>query len=400
MRRKQTKKTKDFGIGSTHIKIATGIKRSMKAALAATKSPYPTIPATLTTTVFDKAGIAKSLRRYLGVTYGAGVRPLITAALQHLVNQGKLRFVVPMPNWLSYQPLIEKTGGHCLPIDIIPLAKDRRRHFSLYLKQLDALLLHANVFVFTPYNNPSGIQYTAEETAAIARLLKKHRHVSIIVDDIYRELCPTVLPSFLAQYPEFHERCIYIAGTTKSHSLRAGYAIAPQPIAHAMDEYLRLVFGTPLAKYELAGLKKALTTSIPTTKVNRLFKKRDLLIRKLADIHRWNVVNKTPDGGNYVLVNVEQDMKRLHCDTASEYATKLKTEAKIIAIPIEKYHLRFCVRVDSKVLSVVKQIKAWQKTAKPRLAYSPSQLLRNLSFLNTPRPSVIPSLISHSPMTL
>ncbi|MDF1655779.1 MAG: pyridoxal phosphate-dependent aminotransferase [Coxiellaceae bacterium] len=391
---RKIRKSHDFGIGSTHIKINHAITACMASTLATIKTPYPVISADLTAAVFSKAGVAKSLHKSLGVTYGAGVRPLITAALQHLANQGKSRFVLPMPNWLAYQPLLKHVGAHCLPIDLIPLANNRKYHFTRYLKQLNDLLLHADVFVFTPYNNPVGIQFNAEETAAIVYLLKIHSHVEIIIDDIYQELCSTALPPFLAQYPELHSRCIYIAGITKSHSLRAGYAIAPKSTAKSMDDYLRLVFGTPLPKDRLVGLKKALTTPVPTKKLTRLFKKRDLLIKLFKDIHGWAVVNKKPDGGNYVLVSVRRAMLLTRCDSADAYAKQLKSEAGIIAIPIDKYHLRFCVRIDSDILSLVKQIKTWQeRTVIP--AYRRSQLLRNLSFLNASSRRVTRTITLH-----
>ncbi|MDF1796698.1 MAG: aminotransferase class I/II-fold pyridoxal phosphate-dependent enzyme [Coxiellaceae bacterium] len=383
----------DFGIGSTHIQLHKDIRKDMARALATTKSPYPSIPPKLISTVFNKMNIAKTLRGALDVTFAAGVRPLITAAIQHLVSKGKSRFALPMPNWSGYQPLLKHMGAHNLPIDILPLAKNRRSHFDSYLKQLNDSLAEADVFVFTPYNNPIGIQYSAEETADIVRLLKRHSHIIILIDDIYAELCAASPPCFLAQYPELHERCIYVAGTTKSHSLRAGYAIAPKPIAEAMDRYLRLITGTPLSLSELAGLQKALTIPIPATTLMRLFNKRDLLIEQIEFIHGWRVINKKPDGASYVLVNVKEDMTTTQCDTAEDYAKRLKLELGIITVVIDKYHLRLCARVDSKVLTMVKRIKSWQREimllaasksfVKTRAGHADSHLLRNLRFLNS-----------------
>ncbi len=108
------------------------------------------------------------------------------------------------------------------------------------------------------------------------------------------------------------------------------------------------------------------------------------MIKELHSITGWTVINKKPDGGNYVLVNIEQDMRKIHCGSAKAYADKLKAEARIIVTAIDRTHIRFSVRIDSLVLTAAKSIQRWQQH-RPRHELSDGDLLRNLCFLNAPR---------------
>lgn len=359
--RQEDKAVLDYGIGSTHFAIGKAIQQAMQQAMRHTKSPYPKIPHTLKQQVYNKVGLSERMRQQTDIVFAAGVRPLVAACLQYLVTNGAKRFVLPMPNWTSYQPLIAHMGAESLPVDLMALAKDRVAHLSVFLKSLDASLASADVFVLTPYNNPVGLQYNEYELHAIAQLLRKHSHVFVVVDDIYRDLCAANRHSFFELYPDLQRRGVYIAGVTKSHCLRVGYAVAPTDVATWVDKHLRLVSGVPLAEYEVAGLSSALKTPVDQEQLRRLFVKRDALIAGLDELPGWAVVNTAPDGANYVLVDVSHHMSTLAIASVKHYCQQIKSVAGVVVTPIEKQCLRFSVRIDSDIEQVLNRLQTWHK---------------------------------------
>lgn len=351
----------DFGIGSTHFAIGKAIQQSMQQAMRHTKSPYPKIPQALKLQVYGKVGLPERMRKHTDVVFASGVRPLVAACLQYLVGQGVERFVVPMPNWTSYQPLIDHFGALSLPVDLIGLAKDRIANLASFLTELDKRLAAADAFVLTPYNNPVGLRYNAYELHAIAKLLRKHKHVFVLVDDIYRELCEGADRSFFEIYPEFMTRGVYISGATKSHCLRVGYAVAPTLMAQSVDKHLRLVSGVPLSEYEIAGLAIALKTPVDGDQLKALFAKRDRLIGRLDAISGWQVINKEPDGANYVLVDVSEYMKQAGASSNQSYAQLLQRQAAVTVTPISAHYLRFSVRIDSDIDQLMERLRQWHR---------------------------------------
>ena len=100
-----------------------------------------------------------------------------------LLNEGD-EIIIPAPYWTSYPDMVSLVGGTPKMIDC-----PAEQNYKLTPEQLDqAITPNTKAFIFNNPSNPTGMVYTKEEVAALAKVLAKHSHVQIISDDIYDKL--------------------------------------------------------------------------------------------------------------------------------------------------------------------------------------------------------------------
>ena len=186
-----------------------------------------------------KAIIAK-FQRDNGLDYSApqicvssGAKQSVFNAIMAGVDEGD-EVVIPAPYWVSYPDMTLLMGGK--PV-IVEAGQDTG--FKLKAELLDkAITPKTKYLVFNNPSNPTGAAYTKEELAPLAEVLKKHKHVHILSDDIYEHLIYDGQRfESLASWPELFDRTLSINGVSKSYSMtgwRIGWAAGPEKIIAAM----------------------------------------------------------------------------------------------------------------------------------------------------------------------
>ena len=186
-----------------------------------------------------KAIIAK-FQRDNGLDYSApqicvssGAKQSVFNAIMAGVDEGD-EVVIPAPYWVSYPDMTLLMGGK--PV-IVEAGEDTG--FKLKAELLDkAITPKTKYLVFNNPSNPTGAAYTKEELAPLAEVLKKHKHVHILSDDIYEHLIYDGQRfESLASWPELFDRTLSINGVSKSYSMtgwRIGWAAGPETIIAAM----------------------------------------------------------------------------------------------------------------------------------------------------------------------
>jgi aspartate aminotransferase len=172
------------------------------------------------------------------VVVGAGAKQVIDVALAATLDAGD-EVVIPTPYWVSYPDLVRAHGG--TPVIVSTDAADG---FHLRPEALAAAITRRTKWLIlnTP-NNPSGAVLPEETLAAIAGVLAREPHVSLLTDEIYEHFVfGAERPgSIAALAPEIRARTLTVSGVSKSYAMtgwRIGYATGPSVLVAAMAKLI------------------------------------------------------------------------------------------------------------------------------------------------------------------
>jgi len=164
-----------------------------------------------------------------------GAKQAIANALGAILDPDD-EVVIVAPYWLSYADMTFLFGGK--PVIVPTAASDG---FAPRPEALEAAIgARTKVLILNSPSNPAGIIYDAPTLTAIAGVLRRHPHVFVLLDDIYRRLTfggrgPAL--SLLAVSPDLVPRAIVIDGCSKTYAMtgyRLGWSAAPKAVSSAM----------------------------------------------------------------------------------------------------------------------------------------------------------------------
>ncbi|MCB0384963.1 MAG: pyridoxal phosphate-dependent aminotransferase, partial [Bdellovibrionales bacterium] len=169
------------------------------------------------------------------VTVSAGAKFVLYSALQSLINPGD-EVIIPSPYWVSYPTMVELAGG--LPVIA---ACGPETGFKLTANALERTITpKTKMIILNSPSNPTGSVYSMEEWKQIGDVLKKHKQVIVLSDDIYNRLVfdsSDVAPHILQATPDLADRTVVINGVSKTYSMtgwRLGWAVGPKDVIKAM----------------------------------------------------------------------------------------------------------------------------------------------------------------------
>lgn len=165
----------------------------------------------------------------------SGGKQVIANALLATLNPGD-EVIIPVPYWVSYPEMVSMFNG--VPVFVqTSMATD----FKLDPASLEAAISSRTKWlILNSPSNPSGAAYSRTELKALADVLLRHPHVSVLSDDIYEHL---VYDDFefvtIAQVePALRDRALTMNGVSKAYAMtgwRIGYAVGPEALIKAMD---------------------------------------------------------------------------------------------------------------------------------------------------------------------
>ena len=135
--------------------------------------------------------------------------------------------IVPAPYWVSYPDMVALAGG--TPVVVECGEKDG---FKLTPATLEAsITARTKWLILNSPSNPTGALYSADEMAALAKVLRRHQQVFIFSDDIYEHIVyKGVFSSFASAATDLKDRTLTVNGVSKCFSMtgwRVGYAGRP-----------------------------------------------------------------------------------------------------------------------------------------------------------------------------
>ena len=223
------------------------------------------------------------------------------------------RVAIVEPDYFANRKMVEFFGGEMVPVRMDYRSAETGSGIDLPALE-KAFADGVKLFLFSNPNNPVGCIYSPEETAAIARLAKKH-DVTLIVDELYsRQVYPGVMHTHLRSLEEVPDSLITIMGPSKTESLsgyRLGAAFGTAEIIERMEK-LQAIMALRCSGYNQAVLKTWFhePEGWMAARVAEHKRIRDDILGVIDAVP--GVSARPTDGGSYLFVEIPELEVSLH----------------------------------------------------------------------------------------
>jgi len=293
-----------LSLGEPDFDTPEHIKAAAKRALDAghTKyTPVPGIPAL-------REAVSEKFKRENGLEYrpaqivvSTGAKQSIANLANALLNPGDEAIILG-PYWVSYSDIVKVAEG--TPVVVTAGIED---DFKVTPDAIEKAITDRTKFMlFSSPCNPTGSVYTADELAAISKMLGRHPHVHVISDEIYEHINFTGKHASIGTFPEVKDRTITVNGFSKGFAMtgwRLGYIGAPLHIAKACAKLQGQCTSGANSIAQWAGVEGLTTSLQPSIDMKEAFaKRREMMIAGLEAIAGLRV--NRPQGAFYIFPDV------------------------------------------------------------------------------------------------
>jgi aspartate aminotransferase len=245
-----------FGVGEPDFDTPDHIKEAAAAAMKKGCGKYTAVSGTADL----RAAAANDLNQAHGtkltaenVIVSVGAKHSLFNLFMAALDDGD-EVIVPSPCWVSYPEIVAMAGGKPVLVDTV--ADDG---YQLHYESLArAVTPKTRIIMLNSPCNPTGAVYNKESMEAVARVLREHKDVYAVTDDIYRKLVYGVEWLSLARLaPDVADRVIFVDGVSKSYAMtgwRIGFCGGPKELIKAMDTLQGQSTTNPAAIAQAAAL--------------------------------------------------------------------------------------------------------------------------------------------------
>lgn len=235
-------------------------------------------------------------------TVTMGAKNALTSLCQVLCNAGD-EVLFPAPFWSNYIQTVEMA-------DAVPVAIEcsSEQNYKLTPEQLEeAINPKTKIFLFNNPSNPTGMVYTKEEIAGLAKVLKKH-NVWIISDDLYDKIIfdGEEFHHLLTAEPELRDRMLIVQSVSKSYGMpgwRVGFVAGPTGVIKMLTSMATNTFmNIPWVCQRAAAAAITGDQSFIEQRCAEFKEKRDLVMDVLGSIE--GMVCPFPKGAFYAFPDV------------------------------------------------------------------------------------------------
>ena len=251
---------------------------------------------------------------------------------QAILNPGD-EVIIPAPYWVSYPDMALLAGA----VPVI-LGAGIQQNFKITPKQLEAAITDkTRLFVINSPSNPTGVNYSDEELAALSKVLEDHPKVVIATDDMYEHILweGDQFRNILNMTPSLYDRTMVLNGVSKAYAMtgwRIGYAAGPESIIQAMKKIQSQSTSNPtsIAQY---GAKAALEGDQSfVIESKKVFKERhDFVLDALNKLE--GVQSVACQGTFYIFPDMSGAMEKLGIKTDIELGEYLIEKAGVALVP-------------------------------------------------------------------
>ena len=248
------------------------------------------------------------------VAVGIGAKQILYNLAEAMLDEGD-EICFPSPYWTTYHDIAAIVGAR---INVLPCGPEQ--NYKLTPSQLDAALARKpKVFLFNNPSNPTGMVYTSEEIAALAKVLVRYPDTWIITDDIYNSMVFDGLryDNFVFAEPSLRERLVFVDSLSKTYGMpgwRVGFVAAPASVALALStlnsDHITNVPGVVTAA---AIAARNGPQDIPAAKREEFATKRSIVVDALRAIP--GVVCPYPQGAFYAFPDISVAFGKSHDGT-------------------------------------------------------------------------------------
>ena len=331
-----------FSAGEPDFDTPTHIKAAAKKALDEGKTRYG--PAA------GEAGLRKAIAEKLlqdnQLAYNAdnvivtnGGKQSLYNLIMALIEAGD-EVIIPAPYWLSYPEMVTLAGGTSVIVNT-----SLENQYKITPEQLEAAITpKTKLFVLNSPSNPTGIVYTPEEIAALAKIVVE-KDILVVSDEIYEKILydGAIHRSIASFGPEIFQRSIISNGFAKAFSMtgwRVGYIAGPVEIVKAMTK-IQSHSTSNVCTFAQYGAIAALES--PQDCIEEMVKafseRRQYILERVRAIPGLDC--PTPNGAFYVFIDISQTGLK-----SGDFCQKLLETQKVAAIPGIAFGADDCIRLS------------------------------------------------------
>jgi aspartate aminotransferase len=284
-----------------------------------------------------KQAVARKFKRENGLTYtpeqifvAPGGKSVIYNALMASLNPGD-EVIVPAPYWVSHYDIPLLAGGKPVVIQTT-----LQSGFKVSPQALDAAITRRTKWlIFNSPSNPSGAAYTRAEIKALTEVLKAHRHVWILSDDLYEHLVydDFVFATPAEVEPALFGRTVTLNGVSKAYAMtgwRIGYCGGPAELLGAMRTIQSQSISNPTSISQWAAVEALDGPQDFIPQWAAVFKeRRDLVVSMLNQAR--GLACPTPEGAFYVYPSCADCIGR-----TTEAGTAIATDEDFVTALLEE----------------------------------------------------------------
>jgi aspartate aminotransferase len=331
-----------FSAGEPDFDTPTHIKAAAKKALDEGKTRYG--PAAGEPGL--RKAIAEKLLRDNQLAYNAdnvivtnGGKQSLYNLIMALIEAGD-EVIIPAPYWLSYPEMVTLAGGTSVIVNT-----SLENQYKITPEQLEAAITpKTKLFVLNSPSNPTGIVYTPEEIAALAKIVVE-KDILVVSDEIYEKILydGAIHRSIASFGPEIFQRSIISNGFAKAFSMtgwRVGYIAGPVEIVKAMTK-IQGHSTSNVCTFAQYGAIAALES--PQDCIEEMVKafseRRQYILERVRSLPGLNC--PTPNGAFYVFIDISQTGLK-----SRDFCQKLLESQKVAAIPGIAFGADDCIRLS------------------------------------------------------
>jgi aspartate aminotransferase len=304
----------DLSVGEPDFDTPENIKEAANEALAAGETGYtpsPGIPP-LREAIAEKLhddGLTQYGPENVMVTPGG--KQALFEVFQTLVDDGD-EVVLLDPAWVSYEAMAKIAGGEVSRVDT------SRYDFRLEdaLGDLNRVVSEeTTLLVVNSPGNPHGAVYSEKALEGVRDLAVDH-DVTVISDEIYKEVTYGVTAQSLGTLSGMRDRTITLNGFSKAYAMtgwRLGYFAGPESVLDQAGKIHGHSVSCATSFVQHAGIEALENTDEAVEEMRAAFEeRRDMLLAEFAD-RGVDVVK--PEGAFYMMLPVTDD-DQSWCDEA------------------------------------------------------------------------------------
>lgn len=242
-----------------------------------------------------------------------GAKQIIFNAFASTLDDGD-EVLVPVPYWPSFPDIVRINGGEPVFIEC-----GLEQGCKLTPTQLEQHITERTRWlILNGPGNPSGAVYSESELLALAKVLRRHPQVLVLLDELYEHIRfdgQSAL-SLLNVAPDLQPRALLVGGVSKTYAMtgwRIGFGAGPKELTTAMT----VVQSQATSGASSVGQAAALAAfegglAFLPAQVAAYHQRRDIVVSALKDLDGLQVLE--PHGGFFVFVRCAGLLGRLRPD--------------------------------------------------------------------------------------
>ena len=269
-----------------------------------------------------------------------GAKQAIYNLFQVLLNDGD-EVIIPAPYWLSYPQMIRLAGGK--PVLLNSSAKDG---FKINIRDLNSKITSRTKFIIiNSPNNPTGRVMPKEELLQIAEVVREHKNINILSDEIYELILKKEFHhlSLASLATDIKERIFIINGFAKGWAMtgwRVGYLVGQKDVIKASSA-LQSQSTSNVCSFVQRGALEALKTNQEFfLKINGHYDlRREILYQGLKNIEGLFI--QPPNGAFYAFPRLPDNSI-----TSIEFSKRMLEDYGLVVVPGKPFGDDQCFRLS------------------------------------------------------